>query len=153
MFGARPKQTAKAKILADEGNSIARDSTQYALRYQKYIVEVHPNDAPAFRAEVEAWVRWMGGPNVGDILNVEYTPGSAKVELCIKGDPRYDWELRAESEKTAAAATREALLNGPVPQEPLADPPLGDTGLDDREAELFAKIDRLRKDSAADAQG
>jgi hypothetical protein len=95
----------------------------------------------------------MGGPKVGDILNVEYTPGSTKVELCIKGDPRYDWELRAESEKAAVAATREELLNGPVPPEPLAAPPLSDTGLDEREAELFAKIDRLRKGDAGDAQG
>jgi hypothetical protein len=144
MFGNKARQFAQAKIVADEGYTNAINSGRVALQHQKYIVEVHPETAPVFRAEVEAWVSWPDRPQVGDVLKVEYALGSTKVNLCIKGDPRFDWELRQAARETEAAATRDELLNGPVSQEPLSSQP-DQSDVADHEAELFAKLDALKK--------
>jgi hypothetical protein len=106
---------ARARILADEGYSIANNSNDFALQYQKYIVEVHPDSEPAFRTEVQAWVSFADRPGEGDEVRALYKPGSHDAQLDLKGDPRFDWELRKADETAAAAARREQLLNGPLP--------------------------------------
>ena len=111
MFG-HGHAVAQAKILADEGYGMAMNSGSVALQHQKYIVEVHPADEPAFRTEVKAWVSWTNRPGVGDVLDVRYRPGSQDVELVIEGDPRYDWKLIADKQQTDADAQRRALLDG-----------------------------------------
>src|SRR5262249_55626987 len=98
MFGTK-KVAAQAKILADEGYGMVRSSARVPLQHQKYIVEVHPKDEPAFRAEVKAWVSWPGKPEEGDKVRVLYKPGTHHVELDLKGDPRFDWKLREANEK------------------------------------------------------
>jgi hypothetical protein len=112
-------RTAQAKVLADEGYTMARNSPTEALQYQKYIVEVHPEDEPAFRTEVTAWVDWTARPEVGDVLTVVYEHGTHDAALDVTGDARYDWKLRKADQQAADAAKRDELLNGPVPQDPL----------------------------------
>jgi hypothetical protein len=41
----------KAKILADEGYGTAMNSGSEALQHETYIIEVHPDGEPAFRAD------------------------------------------------------------------------------------------------------
>src|SRR3954462_5872526 len=108
MFGTK-KVAAQAKILADEGYTMARNSQRVALQHQKYIVEVHPENEPAFRAEVKAWVSWPGMPEEGDEGRGFYKPGSHNVELDLKGDPRFDWKLKAATQKADDAARRDEL--------------------------------------------
>jgi hypothetical protein len=117
MFG-KNKVAAQAKILADEGYGMARNSQSVALQHNKYIVEVHPENEPAFRAEVKAWVSWPDKPEEGDEVRVLYKPGTHDVELDLKGDPRFDWNLRAANKEAEDSARREALLNGPIPDDP-----------------------------------
>jgi len=113
MFG-HAHVVAPAKVLADEGYGLAENSGSVALQHQKYIVEVHPEGEAPFRSEVTAWVSWMNRPEVGDVLNVNYRPGSTShVELIIEGDPRYDWRLIAAKQQDDAEAKRKALLDGP----------------------------------------
>ncbi len=144
MFGKKPRQSAQAKILADEGYTFAKNSMRVALKLEKYVVEVHPEGEPAFRTEVEAWVSWPDMPQVGDVVQVDYTPGSTKVDLRIKGDPRFDWELRKAAGAAEAAARRDELLHGPVSQEPLSSQP-DQADLADHEAQLFAKLEALKE--------
>src|ERR1700683_3567080 len=92
MFGKR-KATAPARLIADEGYKFAHNSGRKALQHETYIVEVHPETEPAFRTEVKAWVSWPDMPKVGDTVQVTYQPGTHRVELDIKGDPRFDWKL------------------------------------------------------------
>jgi hypothetical protein len=114
------KVVAKAKVLADEGHTNSISKNTLMLQYQKYIVEVHPEDEPAFRAEVEAWVHWIDRPGKGDELQVLYDHGTqGGVELVIRDDPRFDWNLRGDEKAAQAAAQREELLKGTVPQDPL----------------------------------
>jgi hypothetical protein len=80
--------------------------------YRKYdfIVDVHPEDAPAFRAEVQETFT-VGGlkPQAGDVVSVRYDLESRAVMFDLEGDPRYDLKaLRAEQE-----ASREQLLREP----------------------------------------
>src|SRR3982751_3302711 len=110
MFG-RKTQTAKAKILSDEGYHMAENSGTVALQHEKYIVEVHPEGAPPFRTETVAWVSWTDRPAVGDIMDVRYAPGSQHVDLVIEGDPRYDWRLIAAQKDAADQQQRRNLLD------------------------------------------
>jgi hypothetical protein len=111
MFGKK-KVAAKARILADEGYGMAKNSGSVALQHQKYIIEVHPPDEPSFRIEVKAWVSWTDRPQEGDEVNVLYKPGTHDAELDLEGDPRFDWELRASEQASKDAARRDELLNG-----------------------------------------
>jgi hypothetical protein len=111
MFGKK-KVAAKAKILADEGYGMAQNSGSVALQHQKYIIEVQPEGEPSFRTEVKAWVSWTDRPGEGDEVRVLYKPGTHDVELDLKGDPRFDWELRAADQAAKDAARRDELLNG-----------------------------------------
>jgi hypothetical protein len=111
VFGKK-KVAAQAKILADEGYGMAGNSQTVALQHQKYIVEVHPVDEPAFRAEVKVWVSWPAMPEEGDEVRVLYKPGTHDVEIDLTGDPRFDWKLRAADQAANDAARREDLLNG-----------------------------------------
>jgi hypothetical protein len=86
MFGK--KVAAQAKILADEGYGTAMNSGSEALQREKYVIEVHPEGEPAFRAEVKAWVSWPDKPGVGDVVPVLYKRDTGRVELNLKGDPR-----------------------------------------------------------------
>jgi hypothetical protein len=74
-------------------------------------------------------------------------PGSKKVDLCIKGDPRFDWELRTAAREAEDAAKRDELLHGPLSQEALSSQPdhAGhEADYADHEAALFAKIEELK---------
>jgi hypothetical protein len=135
MFGKK-RVAAQATILADEGYTFARNSATEALQYQKYIVEVHPQDEPAFRTEVKGWVSWPAKPEEGDEVRVLYKPGTHDVELDLKGDPRFDAELRAANQKAQDAARREELLSAPV----LAEPAKPDAGASF--ADLLARHER-----------
>src|SRR3954452_4099182 len=113
MFGSK-KVAAQAKILADEGYGMARNSQRVALQHQKYIIEVRPENEPAFRTEVKAWVSWPDMPEEGDEVRVLYKPGTPDVELDLKGAPRFDWKLRAADQTAKDETRREDLLNGPI---------------------------------------
>jgi hypothetical protein len=115
----RKKVAAQAKILADEGSGWAMKSASVALQRQKYIIEVYPPGEPPFRVETKVWVSWLDAPGVGMMVNVLYVPGTQKAKIVIKGDPRFDWELRAAEKKQAAEAERTRLLNGPGGRPPL----------------------------------
>ena len=75
---------------------------------------MHPENEPAFRTEVKVWVSWMDRPQEGDEVHVLYKPGTKDAEIELKGDPRFDWNLKADNDKAAAAARRDELLNGPI---------------------------------------
>ncbi len=68
---------------------------------------------------MKAWVSWPIMPEEGDEVRVLYKPGTHDVEIDLKGDPRFDWKLRAANQEATDAARREELLNGPL----LDDPP------------------------------
>ena len=137
VFG-KQKVAAEATVLADEGFTTARNSATEALQYQKYIVEVHPENEPGFRTELQAWVDWWARPAEGDKVRVLYKPGTHDVELDVKGDPRFDWELRAANQKSEDAARREELLSDPV----VDDPPSHDVDAGTSFADLLARHER-----------
>jgi hypothetical protein len=84
-----------------------------------YIVEVHPEQEPAFRAEVKGWVHVDLRPEVDDVINVVYEPGTKHVQLELAGDPRYDYDQKVSDRRSQEATRRQALLDGPVSQDPL----------------------------------
>ncbi len=137
MIGKR-KVTAHAKILADEGYDIASNSQRFALHCEKYIVEVRPENEPAFRVELRAWVSWPNKPETGDEVQVLYEPGTHAVELHLEGDPRFDWKLRAANQKADDASRREELLSAP----PGEDPPSGGADAGAAFADLLARHTR-----------
>jgi len=98
----------KATIVADEGYTGFKETgPNFAWEHCKYIVDVHPEGGEPFRAETVAKVAFLGGPNVGDVVNCKYDEKSHKVHLLLDGDPRYDPRLQRAAEK----AQHEALLN------------------------------------------
>lgn len=125
----------KATILADEGyTGFSSTGPNYAWEHCKYIVEVRPDGGEAFRAETVAKVAFLGGPNVGDVVNCKYDASSHKVELLLDGDPRYDPRLQKAAEK----AQNDAILHGSPGSAPAANPTSGYTPLD---PELQALMD------------
>jgi hypothetical protein len=94
------------RVIADEGYKFVDKSARKTLQHETYIVEVHPEGEPAFRAEVKAWVSWPDMSKVGDTVQVTYCPGTHRVELDVKGDPRFDWKLLEAQNKADAAETR-----------------------------------------------
>lgn len=121
VFGKK-KVAMQATVVADEGYKYVSNGTKSSKQHEKYIIEVHPEGETPFRAEVKAWVSWPDMPRVGDTVPILHEPGTQKVELDLKGDPRFDADLRAEKQKRADAARREELLNSPVPEQPSAGP-------------------------------
>jgi hypothetical protein len=106
-----------AKILAYDGiyGGGGRDLRGNEWVHRKYIVEVHPEGADAFRTVVKARVIFLHGPAPGDIVKAQYDVGSHKVKLLLEGDPRYDHKLLRAAEKAA----RDELLSG-NPEAPAA---------------------------------
>ena len=121
--GARPQSLADhpgmlpatAKIIADEGYSMAENSQTVALQRETFIVDVHPDNGtdPAIRAEVQCWVSWPGRPMEGDTVPAGYRPGTNEVAILLAGHPTFDWQLASATKQTDDAARREALLNAP----------------------------------------
>jgi hypothetical protein len=102
--------------------------------HRKYILEVRPAGEAAFRVEVKAKVPSLHAPKAGDMVKVGYEPKNHKTEIQLKGDPRYDPQLRRANAKQQRAAEAQALLNGaPVAPVPGAvdDPDDDESGTED----------------------
>lgn len=133
MFGH--KASADAVVITAE--MIHRSAVEHGGQYHHYhietwrfVLEVRPPAAPAYRVAAEAKIPGAGFdvPVVGDTVRVEYhekEPG--KVELVLKGDERYDAALRQREEKKlykADQASRDASFQaalGAPPGTPPAD--------------------------------
>ncbi|HEY4153757.1 MAG TPA: hypothetical protein VGM38_10600 [Pseudolysinimonas sp.] len=121
----------EAKIVADEGQTMAENSATVALQRETYIVDLQPDNGtdPAIRAEVQCWVSWLGRPMVGDKVRAGYRPGTKEVVLLLAGDTRWDWKLVAANNQSNDAVQRDAILNAPpgseVPKGPDSDRPGG----------------------------
>lgn len=112
-LGKRGMVPVKVTIVADEGYGLSRNSTQNAMKHEKYIVDVHPDGEPPFRTEVKVWVSWPEYPQPGDVVNGRYKPGTKDVEIVLDGDPRFDRKLRQTDTSAQDPAVRDALLNAP----------------------------------------
>jgi hypothetical protein len=108
------KVLAEAQVLADEGsgNVVERDTHGVPWDHRKYILEVRPAGQAAFRVEVKAKVPSLHAPKAGDMVKVGYDPKNHTTEIQLKGDPRYDPQLRRANAKQQRAAEAQALLNG-----------------------------------------
>jgi hypothetical protein len=119
----RSKATsARAKVIAYEGHDYveATGPTHTASKeHATYIVEVHPEQEPAFRAEATGWVHVSLQPQVGDVINVLYEPGTKHVQLDLAGDSRFDWDQKMAAQRAQKEAEREAILQEPASQDPL----------------------------------
>jgi hypothetical protein len=114
--------TARAKVISYEGHDTMEATGAAATPFKEhaiYVVEVHPDQAPAFRAEAKGWVHVNLRPEVDDVINVLYVPGTKHVQLDLAGDPRYDYDQKVADQRSQDATRRQALLDGPVSQEPL----------------------------------
>ena len=82
----------------------------------RFVIEVHPPAAPAYRAGVEQKIRVPGFlvPPVGHTVRVEYHEKDPdNVELALQGDDRYDVALsehEAKERQKAAQAGRDAAF-------------------------------------------
>jgi len=113
---------ARAKVISYEGHDAMEATGAAATPFKEhaiYIVEVHPEQEPAFRAEVKGWVHVDLRPQVDDVINVVYEPGTKHAQLELAGDPRYDYEQKVSDRRSEETARRQALLDGPVSQDPL----------------------------------
>jgi hypothetical protein len=52
------------------------------------------------------------------MVNVLYVPGKKKAKIVIKGDPRWDANLRNAQKQAAVEAERNRLLNEPAGKPP-----------------------------------
>jgi hypothetical protein len=114
--------SARAKIVACEGHDYveATGPTRSVLKeHATYIVDVHPEQEPAFRTEVKGWVHASLRPQVGDVISVLYEPGTKHVQLDLAGDPRFDWDQKMAAQRAEEEAKRQALLAEPASQDPL----------------------------------
>jgi hypothetical protein len=114
--------SARAKVVAYEGHDYveAVGATHTAAKeHATYIVDVHPEQEPAFRTEVKGWVHVSLRPQVGDVINVLYEPGTTHVQLDLADDPRYDWDQKMAAQRAQKEAERQALLQEPPSPDPL----------------------------------
>jgi hypothetical protein len=124
------KVPAEAEVLADEGSGSVteRDTHGVPWDHRKYVLEVRPAGDTPFRVEVKAKVPSLHPPKRGDIVNVSFDPKNHKTDIQIKGDPRYDPQLRRASAKQQRTAEAQALLSGAaavgVVQDPDDDEPV-----------------------------
>ncbi|HXL94374.1 MAG TPA: hypothetical protein VN969_36040 [Streptosporangiaceae bacterium] len=105
---------AEAQVLADEGSGsvVERDTHGVPWDHRKFILEVRPVGQAAFRVEVKAKVPSLHAPQVGELVKVSCDLKNHKTEIEIKGDPRYDPQLRRANAKQQRAAEAQALLSG-----------------------------------------
>jgi hypothetical protein len=120
------KAQAEAQVLADEGSGSVteRDTHGVPWDHRKYVLEVRPVGETAFRVEAKTKVPSLHAPKPGDLVKVSFDPKNHKTEIQIKGDPRYDPQLRRANAKQQRAAEAQALLNGAPP------PPVPGVGQD-----------------------
>jgi hypothetical protein len=133
MFGH--KAQAEAVVITREmlhESAVEHGSNYHHWHYEtwRFVVEVRPEAAPAYRAAAEQKIRIPGFavPTVGNRVRVEYEEKHPdKVELVLSGDDRYDMALsnREERERDKAGkATRDAAFQaalGATPGTPPAD--------------------------------
>jgi len=113
---------ARARVISYEGHDAIEATGAAATPFKEhaiYIVEVHPEQEPAFRAEAKGWVHVDLCPKVDDVIKVLFVPGTKNVQLDLAGDPRYDYDQKVSDQRSQDAARRQALLEGPVSQDPL----------------------------------
>lgn len=133
MFGH--KAEAEAVVITREKiheSAVEHGSNYHHWSYQtwRFVVEVRPEAAPAYRAAVEQKIRIpsFNVPAVGNTVRVEYEDKHPdKVELVLSGDDRYDMALsnreereRDKAGKAARDAAFQAALDAP-PGTPPAD--------------------------------
>ena len=149
MFGH--KAQAEAVVITREKlhqSSVGHGSNYNPWYYEtwRFVVEVRPPAAPAYRAGVEQKIAvpTFVVPAVGNAVRVEYHEAHPdKVEIVLKGDDRYDMPLSNREEKQRAKAGKagrdaafQAALSAP-PGTP-ATPPQSRrlyAGAEDREIE------------------
>jgi hypothetical protein len=139
MFGH--KAEAEAVVITREmlhESAVEHGSNYRHWHYEtwRFVVEVRPQAAPAYRAGVEQKIRIPGFavPAVGNTVRVEYEEKHPdKVELVLNGDDRYDMALsnreEREGEKAGKAgrdAAFHAALDAPPGTPPASRPPGAD---------------------------
>lgn len=134
MFGH--KAEAEAVIIAREKlhvSAVEHGSNYHHWHYEtwRFVVEVRPETAPAYRAGAETKIRIPGFavPAVGNVVRVRYEDNHPdKVELALDGDDRYDIALsnREERERDRAGkAGRDAAFQAALDAPPGSGPDAG----------------------------
>ena len=133
MFGH--KAQAEAVVITREKlheSAVEHGSNYHHWSYHtwRFVVEVRPEAAPAYRAGAEQKIRYpdFTVPAVGDKVRVEYEEKHPdKVELVLSGDDRYDDVLRNREERErdkAGKADRDAAFQAALDAPP-GTPPAG----------------------------
>jgi hypothetical protein len=141
MFGH--KAEAEAVVITREKlheSAVEHGSNYNHWSYQtwRFVVEVRPEAAPAYRAAAEQKIRIpsFAVPMAGNTVRVEYEEKHPdKVELVLNGDDRYDMALsnREERERDKAGkAARDAAFQAALDATP-GTPPAGRAPGDDRQ--------------------
>jgi hypothetical protein len=131
MFGH--KTTAQAVVIMRE--KIHESAVEHGSNYHhwhnetwRFVVEVRPQDAPAYRASVEQKIRIPGFvvPSVGNTVRADYEDKHPdKVELVLDGDDRYDMALSNREERAgqkAGQAGRDAAFQAALDAPPGSGP-------------------------------
>jgi len=104
----------------------------------RFVLEVHPQGAEAYRVGAEEKIRVGFGaftvPDVGNKVRVEYEEKEPdKIQLVLEGDARYDDEARKredkaheKAEKASSDASYQAALDAPPGTSPDGQPSSSD---------------------------
>jgi hypothetical protein len=115
MFGHN-KTRADALVVAAESVKISLGSNLHDHETWKYVLEVQPDGAPAYRALIETKIATFSyrSPAVGETVRVEFDADHPDdVEVILDGDAQYDKKLANKLGKAAqknAAPTPDPLL-------------------------------------------
>jgi hypothetical protein len=84
-------ESADARVLECE---IPKNQSPGAYLMHKFVVDVQPEGAPPFQANVKDAFSVFWAPKRGDLLKVKFNPKSRKVAFDLEGDPRYDSSMQ-----------------------------------------------------------
>jgi hypothetical protein len=87
-------ERANARVLTAE---VAKWQSEGTTLTHKYLVEVQPEGAAPFQAELKDAFSLFWAPKRGDLVPVRYHPKSHKVAFDLDGDPRYDASLQQQT--------------------------------------------------------
>jgi hypothetical protein len=146
MFGH--KTQAEAVVITREmlhESAVEHGSNYHHWHYEtwRFVVEVRPAAAPAYRAGVEQKIRVPDFlvPAVGHTVRVEYHEQDPdKVELALQGDDRYDIALsnrEAKDRQKAGKASRNAAFQAALDAPPGTPPGSGPPGAGGEDAQDF----------------
>ena len=121
MFGRnRDKATATVQYCEPVTDKHGEMQTVLDGYTHEVILDVQPENAPAFRAVTKHGFHLFSKPNAGDVVLVTFDPKSKDRDVRIesKGDQRYDLQAQADQQSMENSARRDAILRGLVPPVP-----------------------------------